>query len=197
MTAWARWYLQQGIDAAGRDFVYCDTDSVKYRHGDPEVECRLDELNEERMILSMRYGAWANDPKGEAHYMGVFESEGIYQEFRTLGAKKYVYRYPDGPLKCTIAGVNKKLGGPELEKYGGIDAFREGFTFTEAGGTESIYNDIIGSPIIVEREGHELAITSNVVIAPSTYTVGITAEYRRCLEEAGDILKMFHKHGIL
>lgn len=197
VTAWARWYLQQGIDAAGRDFIYCDTDSVKYRYGDPEVERRLDELNEERMILSMRYGAWANDPKGEAHYMGVFESEGIYQEFRTLGAKKYVYRYPDGPLKCTIAGVNKRLGGPELEKYGGIDAFKEGFTFVEAGGTESIYNDIIGTPIIVEREGHELAITSNVVIAPSTYTVGITAEYRRCLEDAGDILKMFHKHGIL
>lgn len=197
VTAWARWYLQQGIDAAGRDFVYCDTDSVKYRAGDPEIEKRLEALNDERRLMSFKAGAWANDPEGTAHYMGVFESEGTYQEFRTLGAKKYVYRYPDGPLKVTIAGVDKSKGGPELEKAGGIDAFREGFTFHDAGGTESIYNDIIGQPIIIEREGRELPITSNVVIAPSSYTVGITAEYRRCLENASDILTMFHKHGII
>ena len=197
VTAWARWYLQQGIDAAGRDFVYCDTDSVKYRAGDPEIEKRFQELNEERMILAMQYSAWANDPEGTPHYMGVFESEGTYAEFKTLGAKKYVYRYPDGPLKCTIAGVNKKLGGPELEKYGGIEAFKEGFTFVDAGGTESIYNDFPGDPLIVAIDSHDLAITSNVVIQPSTYTVGLTAEYRRILADASDLLKMFHAHGIL
>lgn len=195
-TSWSRSMLQRGIDATGTAFVYCDTDSVKYRAGNPEIEKRIEAINEERKAASIKYSAWANDPAGNPHYMGVFESEGIYDEFKTLGAKKYVYRYPGGPLKCTIAGVNKKLGGPELEKYGGIEAFREGFTFTEAGGTESIYNDL-AEPIYLHIDSHELAIYSNVVIKPSTYTVGITDEYRRIIENAGELLKLFRAHGIL
>lgn len=195
-TSWSRYMLQQGIDACGTDFVYCDTDSVKYRHGDPAIEKRLEQINKERMELALKNGAWANDPEGIPHYMGVFESEGVYQEFKTMGAKKYVYRYPDGPLKCTIAGVNKKLGGPELEKHGGIKAFQDGFTFYDAGGTESVYNDL-KEPMHIIREGRELSITSNVCILPSTYTLGITAEYGRILEDAKNILKNMHKHGIL
>lgn len=196
-TANSRKMLQDGIDACGRDFVYTDTDSVKYRKGDSAIEARLEEINAERRELALKHSAWANDPKGTPHYMGVFESEGVYAEFKTLGAKKYICRYEDGPILCTIAGVNKKKGGPELEKHGGFDAFKEGFTFSDAGGTESIYNDIPGDPIMLHIDGHELPITSNVVIAPSTYTVGLTAEYKRILEDAEAILKTMHLHGIL
>lgn len=195
-TAHSRAMLQEGIDAAGTAFVYCDTDSVKYRHGDPAIEERIALINEKRQALALKYAAWANDPSGTPHYMGVFESEGVYEEFKTLGAKKYVYRYPGGPLKCTIAGVNKRKGGPELEKAGGISAFKEGFTFHDAGGTESLYNDL-PEPIYLHIDSHELAIYSNVVIQPSTYTVGITEEYRRIIENASEVLKMMHLHGII
>ena len=195
-TAHARAMLQEGIDACGTNFVYTDTDSVKYRAGDPAIEKRLQEINAERQAMAEKWSAWAYDPDGHPHYMGVFESEGVYQEFKTLGAKKYVYRYPDGPLKCTIAGVNKKMGGPELEKAGGIEAFAEGFLFTEAGGTESLYNDL-PEPLHLAIDSHDLAITSNVVIQPSTYRLGITEEYRRILEDAENLLKTMHLHGIL
>ena len=30
VTAWARWHLQEAINLVGDDFVYTDTDSVKY-----------------------------------------------------------------------------------------------------------------------------------------------------------------------
>lgn len=211
-TANSRKMLQDGIDACGRDFVYTDTDSVKYRKGNPAIESRLEEINEERRERALKYSAWANDPTGTPHYMGVFESEGVYQEFKTLGAKKYVYRKRSTDfLSCTIAGVSKKAvldekgrpikgrtyAGDELERAGGIEAFKEGFTFRLAGGTESIYNDIPGEPIRLHIDGHELPITSNVVIAPSTYTVGLTAEYKRILEDASTILKTMHLHGIL
>lgn len=214
-TAWSRLMLQRGIDATGTAFVYCDTDSVKYRVGDPEIEKRVAEINKERKALAIKYAAWANDPAGNPHYMGVFEREtdkngNDYAEFKTLGAKKYVYRYPGGNLLCTIAGVSKKapldekgrpikgrsIAGDELQAAGGIDAFKEGFTFVKAGGTESIYNDL-KEPLYIHIDGHELSITSNVVIKPSTYTVGITEEYRRIIENAADLLKNFHAHGIL
>ena len=114
------------------------------------------------------------------HYMGVFEPEDDYSEFCTLGAKKYVGRV-HGKLECTIAGVNKKLGADELEKAGGITAFKEGFIFTSAGGLEAIYND---APEIQEYtvDGHDLQITSNVTLRPSTYTLGVTGEYEKLLK---------------
>ena len=68
----------------------------------------------------------------------------------------------------------------ELARKGGIKAFKEGFTFIDAGGTESVYNDI-REPYIIQRDGYELEITSNVLIRPSTYTLGITGEYKRIL----------------
>lgn len=176
-TAWARWELEQGIKAAGENFVYADTDSVKYI-GD----LNLEEYNRKKKLASSESGAFAKDPKGKMHFMGVFEFEETYKEFRTLGAKKYVYVDKGGELHVTIAGVDKAEGGKELEKYGGIRAFKEGFIFRDAGGLEAVYNDRKEAECI-EIEGHELWISSNVLLKPSEYTLGITAEYARLLED--------------
>lgn len=179
VTAHARAALQAGIKLAGDNFVYCDTDSVKYI-GDIDWSG----YNAERVKASKKSGAYATDPNGVTHYMGVYEDDGYYAEFKTLGAKKYAYTYePNGKTFVTIAGVTKRKGGAELDKYGGLKAFSPGFIFTEAGGTESIYNDHpeIG---VIEREGKRILITPNVVIKDSTYTLGITAEYESLLENS-------------
>ena len=186
VTAWARYRLEEGIQLAYGDvndpnapqFVYCDTDSVKYLG-----EIDLNKFNTERIKDSKRSGAYATDPQGITHYMGVYEKEHDMCEFRTMGAKKYVYREtPDDKLVCTIAGVSKSLGGKELEEHGGITAFHEGFTFEKAGGLEAVYND---NPVITETEidGKRLSITSNVSLRPSTYTLGLTADYKRLLTQ--------------
>ena len=185
VTAWARYRLEEGIILAHGDienpdspqFVYCDTDSVKYL-GDIDLTV----FNRQRILDSKRSGAYATDPAGITHYMGVYEKEHDMCEFRTMGAKKYVYREtPDDKLICTIAGVSKSLGGKELESHGGITAFHEGFTFEEAGGLEAVYNDDINE--VINIDGHSLKITSNVVLRPSTYTLGLSADYKRLLQE--------------
>ena len=187
VTAWARYRLEEGIQLAHGDvndpnapqFVYCDTDSVKYLG-----EINLDKFNAERIKDSKESGAYATDPSGITHYMGVYEKEHDMCEFRTMGAKKYVYRErPEDKLVCTIAGVSKNLGGKELEAHGGITAFHEGFTFEKAGGLEAVYND---KPCISEytAEGRTGKITSNVCLRPSTYTLGLTADYKRLLTES-------------
>lgn len=186
VTAWARYRLEEGIQLAHGDvndpnapqFVYCDTDSVKYLG-----EIDLEKFNRARILDSKRSGAFATDPQGITHYMGVYEKEHDMCEFRTMGAKKYVYREtPDDKLVCTIAGVSKSLGGKELEEHGGITAFHEGFTFDKAGGLEAVYNDNPEQRDIV-RDGHQLEVTSNVVLRPSTYTLGLTADYKRLLTQ--------------
>ena len=185
-TAWARLELEKGIRLAHQDgcnFVYADTDSVKYI-GD--IDWTM--YNNARMEECRRSGSFAIDPSGIMHYMGVYETEDdpetgyCYYQFKTLGAKKYAFvKRPGGKTECTIAGVNKKKGGPELDKHGGLSAFREGFLFRDAGGTMAVYNDdaYIGD---MDIDGHQVKVTSNVAILPSTYRLGITGEYERIIE---------------
>ena len=173
-TAWARKALQDGIDLCGRyseNFVYTDTDSVKSIN-----DVDFTELNRKLEKRAMKAKAYAADRNGEVHFMGVWEKEGDYARFKTLGAKKYVCEDPDGRLHITIAGVNKKEGAKELGK---IENFREGFVFTRSGGTESVFNDDVD--YMIEREGRALRITDNVVIRDSSYTLGMTQEYRDIL----------------
>lgn len=179
VTAWARWELQRMIDICGRGFVYTDTDSVKYV-GDPDFTA----YNEECENRSKKSGAFADDPHGVRHYMGVAEFEGEYKGgFKTMGAKKYAGKMsPDGPLLLTLAGVSKKLGAEELERAGGLAAFDEGFIFTDGAGLAGIYNDFPDVPYWTSPDGERLEITSNVYLSPDTYQLGYAAEYRRLLE---------------
>ena len=174
VTAWARLRLKEGINIVGDRYVYSDTDSVKYIkvRGD-NIDELFDRYNYERKKQSISNSAYATDPHGVKHYMGVYEYEDTYTEFSTLGAKKYVYRTKDGKLHATIAGVNKELAPEELESHGGIDVFRVGFTFTRSGGTESVYNDTAYGDYTVQ----------NHIIK----TIGITDEYRRILADARNL----------
>ena len=187
VTAHSRDALERGIrlvqETENAEFVYCDTDSVKYTG-----TVDWSGYNRDRISECCESGSMATDPSGITHYMGVFETEDnpetgyAYKYFKTLGAKKYAYVEKEGEgVHCTIAGVNKKKGGSELDKHGGLSAFAEGFIFREAGGTQAVYND---SPAVskVVIDGKELAITSNVAILPSEYTLGITGEYERIIK---------------
>ena len=178
-TAHARMELEKAINIVGPErFVYCDTDSVKFID---DGKVSFNAYNESRKRTSKENGGVAEDPAGHKHYLGVYENEGVYKRFCTMGAKKYAYEDAAGELHITVAGVSKYKGAQELAQRGGLDAFKEGFVWYDAGGLESIYND---DPEIkeVNIDGHKLQITSNVFLRPSTYTLGITGEYARILE---------------
>ena len=191
VTALARLELRRALWVAGHQAVYCDTDSVKYIG-----EVDFTDLNKRLLNKSIKNSAFALDRKGNKRYMGVFELDGTYKRFATLGAKKYVYEDDTG-LHITIAGVNKKKGAEELQKAGGIERFLlpvedplgngayqytdKGFTFREAGGHELIYNPdkTYG---FTEIEGHKLEVIRNVVIKDSTYQLGVARDYKIILE---------------
>ena len=184
-TAWARLLLHEGINLVAEsqkeggaelvDFIYCDTDSVKFIGS-----VDWSDFNSTLQQRSETSGAYADDPRGNRHYMGVYEADETYEQFKTLGAKKYA-GIINGKLTVTIAGVNKKKGGKELAARGGLPALRYDFTFVDAGGVEAVYNDL---PEFTRYtiDGHDLEIISNVYLRPSTYTVGSTMEFRRILE---------------
>ncbi len=173
-TAWARWELQRAINLCGINFVYCDTDSVKYIN-----DVDFTPLNKSLTQLADKRQAYAVR-NGKKVYMGIWEEEKGYEQFKTLGAKKYVY-VQDGDLHITIAGVNKAKGAAEL---GSIDNFRPDFVFRAAGGTESVFDDRIGW-WAHQVNGHWVEHTSNVIIRDSTYTLDLTASYYELLDNLG------------
>ena len=188
-TAWARWELEQAVQLAGNNFVYCDTDSVKYIN-----DVDFTEYNRLQQQKSKENNAFAVDPAGEEHYLGVYEFDGDYKRFVTMGAKKYAYEYRDGSIGITVAGVGKSKGAEELAEAGGLKEFKEGFVFRKAGGTESIYNDIpYGKGFDITRDGKKIHITSYVFIRDSEYTLGVTGEYRRLLERSDVWRELFDR----
>lgn len=171
ICAYARLKLELAIQALpDQDFVYCDTDSVKFIHRHKNI---FEELNK----MFKHKDLFADDKEGRRHYIGIYEEDAFYKRFKTLGAKKYAYEDEDGKLHCTISGVSKRKGPAEL---GCLENFKEGFIFKDAGGTQSVYND---HPDIktYRIQGHDIPITSNMVILDSTYTLSTTIEYRTLL----------------
>ena len=184
-TAWARWRLYEGIKIATADnplmFVYCDTDSIKAR-----CDIDLDKYNQERIRDAKASGAYAVDAKGVIHYMGVFEYEGTYDQFVTLGAKRYCY-VVGGKLVITVAGVPKEKGADELQDRGGIESFLDGFIFHNSGKLESFYNDC--ADIWVDTpDGIPLHITRNVYLAETTYNLKLEENYALLVSALQDTL---------
>lgn len=178
-TARARERLQIMIDAVhenvGSEFVYTDTDSVKYIG-----EFDLETINKELRQIAIEHGAYADDINGKRHYMGVYEYEGTYKQFETMGAKSYVYRDEKGGLHITIAGVPKKAGAAELERMGGFAAYKVGTIFHD-GITESKYHDIREYKQI-EIDNHKCELTSDLVIKPSMHQIGWSKDYATLLD---------------
>ena len=167
-TAYARLLLQRAIDLCGHKFIYCDTDSVKYV-GDVDFTA----LNDELTKLSERNAAYADDPAGVRHYLGVYEHDAEYQRFVTLGAKKYAYEDENGQFHITIAGVSKS-GAAEMQC---IENFREGFIFKDSAGVEAWYNDDWHDPVTID--GHTIEVPPNIYLKQSTYVLGLTLEYKK------------------
>ena len=118
ITAHCRRIIWDAILALGDDYLYSDTDSVKYRNAD-KYEDFFEEYNR-RIIMELVFAlesnqldkskAFPKNKKGEVKPLGVFEDEGVLKRFKTLGAKRYLMEHEQKGLILTIAGVHKKKG---------------------------------------------------------------------------------------
>lgn len=179
VTAYAREHLQRAIDICGMDLLYIDTDSVKYI-GNYDAE--FNKLNEtiKKECEGIKHYV---DIDGKRYYMGLYEDDGHYRRFRTLGAKKYCYEDKDGSLHICVSGLNKAKGAAELRRKGGIEYFREGEVFLDSSRTASQYNDEERHTITVD--GEEIETGSNIAIFDVTYTLGISGTIKSFLDTRG------------
>lgn len=120
VTAYARRNLFIGIRETGNDYVYSDTDSIKILNVEKHMDFierynnriyeKIDKVSFDLGIDKERYS-----PKGLT--MGLWNFEGVYDKFKTLGAKRYLCE-KDGKLLLTVAGTNKISTCDYLKKSG-------------------------------------------------------------------------------
>lgn len=176
VTAHARNHLQILLDKVGMDVVYCDTDSVKFCN----VETNTKYFEEEnKKLINVSYN---NDVRNfsekdnKKYILGVWDDDGFYDEFKTLGSKKYCYTDKKG-FHVTVAGMNKKKGA---ERVGNVNKFNIGTTFSDVGRTTSWYNDETIHSITVN--GDTFTTASNIAVIETTYTLGVTDSYFEVLQ---------------
>ena len=171
VTAWARTELQKGIDACGRDIIYVDTDSIKTTK---DVSMEIERINAEVIEETESTGMKGSvEHNGKIYYMGTWDYEGTYDEFRTLGAKKYVVK-ENGKYKTTVAGLSKIVGAQYINEHG-IESFAIGTVFKKCGNLTATYNDETIHEITIDE--HTFLTASNLALIDSDYTLGVTQEY--------------------
>lgn len=180
VAAFARKRLQEAIDICGDALVYVDTDSVKYIES-KTITRALETLNEKysRMADDSDVPAKAYTEKGGLEILGLWDDEGMYDQFKTFGAKKYAYIDKEG-FRFTVSG----LGDAAYGEIKGMDDFVLGKTVHNAGRTISIFDDD-ANPHFVWINGKEWELRTNMAIVDTTYTLGVTEEYRDLV----DVLK--------
>ena len=127
VTAHARNCLFSAIYEFGADYVYSDTDSIKginfsehadyFRNYNNHV---INSLIKMCSTLNIPFSKCAPlTRKGEKKIIGAWDMETPYLRFKAVGAKRYIYEYPDHKLQITVGGLNKSYAVPYLLwKYG-------------------------------------------------------------------------------
>lgn len=201
VTAFARRNLFSGVLECDDDYIYSDTDSVKIKNGDLHKEYfrRYNEVVQIKLREACNHHGISFDkiePKtirGECKVLGVWDYEGRYKRFKTLGAKRYMVEKENalyvGNTKynysLTCSGVNKKCAIPYmLEKFGENGIF-EGFTNYLAipphgtGKNIHTYIDYHQTGAITDYLGNmcEYDTLSGVHLEPTGYTLSLSVMY--------------------
>lgn len=200
VTAYARRNLWKGILALDYNVVYCDTDSIKYLQNDStfftDYNKEITERENKRadMLGIPRESFAPLDKKGIPHRLGIFDDDGVYAKFKTLGAKKYCYEDYDGNLHMTVSGVRKKA----VSQLHSISDFNDGTVFDveHTGKLLMSYVDDMKSVVWNKGQKDEFYSTYKYGICaqPTTYSMGITPDYDEILtmvQNGREVTKIF------
>lgn len=219
-TAYARRSLWDSVVAKSADgrllidenTIYLDTDSNKLIVND-EILAWFDEYN--KMIYN-KQDKIAEDlgidvkmlrparPDGKICALGVYECDGVYEEFRTLGAKKYAYK-EDGELHITVSGVRKA----SASQLSCIEDFKKGLVFDISHAKKNLLSYQDDQPYAIINRGkydeYLCKYDYGVCVYPTTYSLGLEQDFMWLIKqyvelhtgllEHDDIVKEIIKRG--
>lgn len=128
VTAYARANLFSGIAEMGDDYIYADTDSVKILNAvkhkeyidryNKQIGDKIKAASEYHRIDSSLF--MPKSPKGKIKTIGIWDYDGHYEKFKTLGAKRYLTESVQSTAlkrQLTVAGVHKKKAMLYLDSF--------------------------------------------------------------------------------
>ena len=200
VTAYCRsrtWSIVRALDPSvvgiSKGAIYYDTDSCKAPVS-PEFYAAMEANNKEytRRLREMCdiddidiSETAPEDPDGIVHPIGLWENEAViddfsYDEFVTLGAKRYAHRdHHNGELEITVSGVKSSSGKKAL--HDDISNFKADmvFNYDECGKLTSFYNDDQDVFSFSDIDGNEFLCTQRhgIILQPTTYHMGIDDVY--------------------
>lgn len=191
-TSIARRNLQEAILALGKDYIYSDTDSVKYLHKENHDDYFVSYNNQvkENLMAMCEFNKIPFErvsPDGKM--IGVFDYEGTYRRFKSLGAKRYMTQnHETGKVSITVAGLNKKTAMPWLEVNfeDPFEAFSDQLHVPEgfAGKLTHTYCDEGFQDFLTDYIGNTEAVSegSFVHLEEASYSLSLAEEFKKYIE---------------
>ena len=204
VTAYARHNLWSGILEFKDDYIYSDTDSIKAKNYKKHMKY-IDKYNQEITNKLEKcldhYGIDKSelaplDVDGIPHPLGLWDFEGVYKTFKTLGAKRYIVETSKGELEITIAGLPKDKGRDYLLKVSNNDMNKVFQNFTDkmlvpaddSGKMTAYYDDEEKTAIIKDYQGHYTEVTSrsSVHLSKASFEMTLAEKFIKLLEMLAD-----------
>ena len=194
ITAYARKNLWLGILNFKDDYIYSDTDSIKFLNYEKhegfinayneevtrKIETTLSECNIDIELARPKTKEGAEKP------LGVWDYEGNYSRFKTLGAKRYLVE-ENGKLELTVAGLSKQSVN-YIEQQGGFDFFNNEM-YIPSEHTSKLthsYDDNERTETITDYTGATKQVNSKsfIHLEPTEFTLNITDVYIKMYKNA-------------
>lgn len=201
VTAYARRNLFTAIYECGNDYIYSDTDSVKLTNADRHAKYFKEYNNtvEYKLRTAAKHHGIPFEMfepktiKGINKLLGVWDFDGYYTRFKTLGAKRYMFEETDAltvggnsyPVSLTVSGVNKKSAVPWLLSQYGSDGIFTAFTNylslppQATGKNIHTYIDYEQCGVLTDYLGNrqEFKELSGVHLEPTGYSLSLSIMY--------------------
>lgn len=216
VSAYARHNLWMGIIAAAENFMYSDTDSIKIVIDDSNEKEMEDYFKSYNLDIKRKLEKACDYHKlnyellepytidGVKKPLGVWDDDGDYIFFRTLGAKRYLTYDVNGKLKLTCAGVSKKKGLEHLCRISGVKIDSKGHVISgdvnkvfdnfnfyleippeETGKMTHYYNDTTETLTITDYQGNTgtFETKGGVYLEKASFNININENWLRMIED--------------
>ena len=202
VTAYARRNLFTGIYECCKtnDYCYSDTDSIKIMNAENHTEYfkKYNTWITNKLEYAVKQHGLNTDllhPKtvdGVEKPLGVWDFDGEYSKFKTLGAKRYIMTYSDNPKNgekkrgknfLTVAGLGKESGIKYLETFGNrmYDEFNNEMTVPPeySGRSTHTYIDVLRSGKVTDYLGNtaDYYEMSGTHLENGEYTLTLAPKY--------------------
>ena len=202
VTSYSRYNLLSNVRLLDEYTIYCDTDSIKLTEGydinviynyNKQVDDKIKQVANFYNIDIKRFEPV--DCKGIQHKIGLFDKDGEYLYFKTLGAKKYCYiDKAKEKLHITVAGVPKK-GVSALKNN--INNFNDNLFFNacDTGKKQIFYNDEQPVIKVIDYLGNEDVISEKkgICLMPCSYTLSKSLVYAPKLSDISSKRKKYEE----